>query len=213
MQITFKNIIPAPLEGVLDKNSQIWATEVSFEKNRRYGINAPSGKGKSTFIHLIYGLRNDFKGELKLDDKIVQKISLNEWAKIRQHKFSIVFQDLRLFMNLTAFENIELKALLNKKDNKAQIEEMAERLGIQHVLNKKAQLLSYGERQRTAIIRAMVQPFEFLLLDEPFSHLDELNIQKACQLIDEKCLENQASILMTTLGYDYALKFDEKLIL
>lgn len=213
MQIQFKNIVPIPLENNIRPDSEIWNTEVSFEKGKNYQIHAPSGKGKSTFVHIIFGLRQDFSGEAMINDKNSRKIKVNDWAKLRQNNFSIVFQDLRLFLELTALENIEAKAALYKKKLENEIKEMADFLGISHVLDKQAKLMSYGERQRTAIIRALIQPFDFLLLDEPFSHLDEENIQKAQTLIEEKRKVQNASVLMTTLGYEYDIRFDKKLIL
>jgi putative ABC transport system ATP-binding protein len=214
MIFRFNQVIPAPLTEALKSNThqtQIWQAEVKFESPQNYQVSAISGKGKSTFIHILYGLRSDFSGEVWLDDKKINQISENEWAKIRQTRLSIVFQDLRLFMELTALENIMVKAFLQKKTTPDNIQAMAEQLGVAHILNKKAKLLSYGERQRIAIIRALQQPFEFLLLDEPFSHLDPENIAKAGQLIQQKCLENQAGIIMTSLGYEYNLPINAEL--
>ncbi|MCU0446538.1 MAG: ATP-binding cassette domain-containing protein [Microscillaceae bacterium] len=219
MKITFENVTPAPLAGVLNYNveqaakSEIWQNEVSFESSNNYQVSAPSGKGKSTFIHLLYGLRRDYTGQIKLDNQLLSKLSSYEWAKIRQTRLSVVFQDLRLFADLTAYENIRVKAVLQKQDLKKQIDEMADYLGVSALLAKKAGLLSYGERQRIAIIRALQQPFEFLLLDEPFSHLDPANIQKACDLIQQQCQSLGASIIMTSLGYEYQMPIQQRYVL
>jgi putative ABC transport system ATP-binding protein len=213
MNITLDHIVPAPLSGMLDGKSEVWDTKVSFEQGKRYQVYAPSGKGKSTFIHILYGIRHDYEGSVAIDGVQIPSIKNKEWALMRQQKMSLVFQDLRLFMNLTGRENIQVKSVLYKEDHMAEIERMAEFLGVTHVLDKQAAFLSYGERQRVAIIRALIQPFDFLLLDEPFSHLDEENIKKACQLMDEKCSQNKASLVMTSLGYPYFLEFDQKLLL
>lgn len=213
MNINLDHIVPAPLSGMLDGKSEVWDTKVSFEQGKRYQVYAPSGKGKSTFIHILYGIRHDYEGNVAIDGVQIPNIKNKEWALMRQQKMSLVFQDLRLFMNLTGRENIQVKSVLYKDDTTAEIERMAAFLGITHVLDKQAAFLSYGERQRVAIIRALIQPFDFLLLDEPFSHLDEENIKKACQLMDEKCTQNKASLVMTSLGYPYFLEFDQKLLL
>ncbi|TAF64932.1 MAG: ATP-binding cassette domain-containing protein [Cytophagales bacterium] len=213
MQIVFDNVLPAPIEATIDPESEIWAKNITFENNKSYQIYAPSGKGKSTFIHLIYGLRNDFKGNIFIEGQNTKKINATQWAKFRQTQISVIFQDLRLFMELTAYENILLKAQLTQKNTpelKKQIEDKAEFLGVAPLLSKKAQLLSYGERQRIAIIRATMQPASFLLLDEPFSHLDPANIEKASKLLQQYRQQHQTSFLMTSLGYDYALALDEK---
>ncbi len=218
-KINLQNITPEPLQALLAKPkeqetaSQIWKQLLCFEKGKYYQIQAPSGKGKSTFVHILYGIRNDFSGKLALDGQDSQQINATEWAQIRQNQISIVFQDLRLFLDLTAWENIEVKLALNSSDKSQKALEMLKSLGVERLLDKKTGLLSYGERQRIAIVRALLQPFDFLLLDEPFSHLDEDNIRKAAQLIRETCQLHQAGMITTSLGYEYGITWDEKRML
>ena len=76
---------------------------------------------------------------------------------------------------------------------------MAERLGIGSKLNSLAKTCSYGEQQRIAIIRSLMQPFDFLLLDEPFSHLDNANSEKAMQLMIEEANNRKAAIIFADL--------------
>jgi len=210
MNIRFENIVPKPLEGVISPKTEIWQKDVSFLPQQHCQVYSPSGKGKSSFLHIIYGLRDDFTGNLWLNDKNARSFQPDDWAKLRQDTFSIVFQDLRLFLHLTAWENLLAKAALYPQNKEKELHEQAEFLGVSHVLHKPTHTLSYGERQRVAIIRALIQPFRWLLLDEPFSHLDQENIAKASKLINQKVSENQATILMTSLGYEYELKFEHK---
>jgi ABC-type lipoprotein export system ATPase subunit len=212
MNITFNTVSPAPLHGLTDLNTQIWNKNLVFNQGVKYKIHAPSGKGKSTFMHLIYGLRTDFEGDILIDTKSVRKNSLNQWADLRTNHLAIVFQDLRLFPELTGFENIAVKTSLYENPvSKSEIERMVDTLQISHIMNKKGATMSYGERQRVAIIRTLSQPFSWLLLDEPFSHLDEENASRACELINQSCELNKAGILFTSLGADYAMNFDEKI--
>lgn len=211
MNILFKKVTPAPLLGVTDFNTEVWGQNLAFSSQNRYKINAPSGKGKSTFIHAIYGLRTDFEGEILLNNQSTKQIKSNEWAKIRSSKISIVFQDLRLFTDLTGSENLMVKTALNANLTQSNIDEMLDFLNVKHLVDKKASTMSYGERQRIAIIRALIQPFELLLLDEPFSHLDPENIKKACMLIDKVCTQNNAGLIITSLGYDYDLQIKNTL--
>ena len=67
-----------------------------------------------------------------------------------------------------------------------------------------------GQQQRVAIIRALAQPFEWILLDEPFSHLDEENTQKCLTLIHQRCDEQRAGFILTTLGDDHGTKYDRE---
>ncbi len=212
--IELKNVTPLPLlENGLNPTSQVFNTEGSFSFNKNYLLTAPSGKGKSTLIHLVYGLRNDYVGEIFLDKKNIKTFTVDDWATLRQKKFAIVFQDLRLFLNLTARENIELKKGLNTEGVGFDYESAAKRLGVYDFLEKKCETLSYGQRQRVAILRGLAQPFDMILLDEPFSHLDNDNIKIASELIQEACERNKAGFIHVSLGDEYYFSYDENLIL
>ncbi len=175
-------------------------------------LQAASGKGKSTLIHIIYGRRKDFTGKVFFEGTEVGNFSPSKWAEVRQQKFSIVFQELMLFPDLTGFENIFLKLKLTGYYEKEIIPEMAERLGAGRLLQKKCGIMSFGERQRIAIIRALMQPFEWLLLDEPFSHLDPGNSKLAAELIAEECKKRNAGALITALEQDDFFNYDETVI-
>jgi ABC-type lipoprotein export system ATPase subunit len=210
MTIGFYNVTPAPLAGVINSDTTVWGKECLFTSSKKYRIVAPSGKGKSTFIHNIYGLRNDYTGEIKIDDQAVKLKSADQWAELRRDHISIVYQDLRLFLHLTAMENILVKSALYKNYSPEKIAHMADVLGVSKLLHQKCQTLSYGERQRIAIIRSLIQPFEWLLLDEPFSHLDRLNSEKAAALIEEEVQARQAGAIVTSLGHDDLFQYDQQ---
>lgn len=213
--IHLKDIKPDPIfdGGAPSRTSDIWATDCKFEKGKYYLITAPSGKGKSTLLHLIYGLRDDYSGQLKIDEAPIKDFKADDWAELRQTKISIVFQNLRLFPNLTALENIQLKNELSHHKSESQILEMAKQLGVESLLSKPCNTLSYGQRQRVAIIRALCQPFEYLMLDEPFSHLDEENIQIAASLIKKELSAQKAGLLLVSLGEPYPFEYNKNLIL
>jgi ABC-type lipoprotein export system ATPase subunit len=205
---TLSNVIPIPLKEQNIGHSEVWNTELNILAGKKIFISAPSGKGKTTFQLMLYGIRKDYEGTIKLDGKDIRTFDLKNWSEIRQNKLSIIFQDLRLFPDLTALENIELKNNLSGHKTKEQIIQMAENLGVASFMNKKAGILSYGQRQRMAIIRAMCQPFELLLMDEPFSHLDKENIEKACSLIKTETELNRAGYIIASLGDRYSLDYD-----
>ena len=212
--ITFKNVKPFPLiENGISSTSDIFNTQVEFETGKKYLVIAPSGKGKSTMLHLMYGLRSDYEGDILLDNKNIKTFNYDDWATIRQKKSAIVFQDLRLFLHLTARENIFIKKDLTDTPSVSEIELMCEQLGIAPILNQKCETLSYGQRQRVAIVRALCQPFEMLLLDELFSNLDIENIKIATDLINKACEKNNAGFILVSLGEEYFFNYDKKLIL
>ncbi len=204
MQITLQGLVPIPLKEKFSKRtSDVWNTTVTFMQGEWIKIKAPSGTGKTTLIHTLYKLRTDYEGSVLWDEINPKQINSNSLSQLRQTQASIIFQDLRLFPQLTARENIELNRVLQKPYYEAEkIDEMSERLGITHILQQNAGICSYGEQQRIAIIRALMQPFSWLLMDEPFSHLDIDNTAKAALLIEEECAKRGAGFILTDLDED-----------
>ena len=199
MQILLQEIVPTYFETQQINGSEIWGKNISFAKGEHVHIVAPSGSGKTSLIHFLYGLRKDYEGTISYEKENIKNFSLEKFSTFRQKNLSIVFQDLRLFTEQTVRENIELKRQLDPYHPPQKIDEMAERLGIANKLNRLAKNCSYGEQQRIAIIRSLMQPFDFLLLDEPFSNLDENNRSKAFELINEECKQRNASMIFADL--------------
>jgi len=204
-----ENLLPEPLKETDVSASEVWNRSFEFGCGKCICIQAESGKGKTTLIHILYGRRKDFSGKVLLDGETIDKFNSAKWATLRQRSLSIVFQELMLFGELTGWENILLKLRLTKYCGKEHIQEMASRMNSAHLLQKKCGILSFGERQRIAIIRALVQPFDWLLLDEPFSHLDAENLKLAATLIAEECKKRQAGMLVTALGKDSLFPYDQ----
>lgn len=209
-------VLPHPLQEQVQAHSQVWNCQAQLRQGQFTFVSAASGKGKTTLQHILYGLRKDFNGKISINSPEVKgevlQLSHAQWAKLRQNQLSIVFQDLRLFGHLTGWENLLLKNQLTGFKTEAQIKAMCERLGMmQALLDKPSELLSYGQRQRLAIVRALCQPFALLLMDEPFSHLDQENIQKACALIEEETKAQGAGLVLASLGERYFLNYDQTL--
>ena len=205
MDITLKNIIPIPLkENLENRPSEVWHTEIHFTPADKVKIKAPSGTGKTTLVHFLYGLRCDYLGDLQWDGKSQMGLCSDKVAGYRQKEMSVVFQDLRLFAHLTARENIELNRVLHNQPYypSSVIDQMAAELHVGHILDQEAGICSYGEQQRIAIIRALIQPFSILVMDEPFSHLDRANAQRAAAMIEKECDKRGAGFILTDLDED-----------
>lgn len=213
MEIKLQQVIPIPLkEKILLKNSDVWNKEICFNEKEWVKIRAASGTGKTTLIHFLYKLRTDYEGKIFYDNQSLSQIKNNSLAEFRQQKISIIFQDLRLFYNLTALENIQLNRVLQDAlYTEERIFEMAEQLGITHILHQPARLCSYGEQQRVCIIRALIQPFKILLMDEPFSHLDIANTAIAAKLIADECKKQNAGFVLTDLDDDEHFNYSKLL--
>lgn len=211
MKIVLDHIMPVPLASIQHSENSIWGNLVELNHGKKILLNASSGKGKSTFTLTTVGLRNDYAGTITYDDQNINTFSPDDWAIIRQEKIAVVFQDLQLFPNLSVGENLLLKNSLNEVYSEKEIRTMLERLEIETKWDQQCSLLSMGQQQRVAIIRAMCQPFELLILDEPFSHLDEENTQRCLTMIDERCNEQGAGFVLTTLGDFHNFTYDKEL--
>lgn len=204
--------MPVPLASIQHGADSIWGREVELKSKNRILLNAASGKGKSTFTSILAGIRNDYEGQLIIDGRNSQELSADEWTKLRKEQLSFVFQDLQLFPKLSVKENLQIKNQLTDTFRDDQLKEMLDYLGIQDKWEQKCGLLSMGQQQRVAIIRALCQPYEWLIMDEPFSHLDVANALRALELIDNRTKEQNSGFVLTSLGdshqfnYDYELK-------
>ncbi|GAB4147774.1 MAG: ATP-binding cassette domain-containing protein [Bacteroidia bacterium] len=198
--ITLKNVMPVPLADTPLHAGSCWKNQLIIDLEKYWLVEAPSGTGKSTLTGIIYGTRNDYTGDVLLNEENYRSLSPGKWSDLRTSFFSCVFQDMRLFPALSTLENIVLKNNMTETFGLEQIKHMCMELGLEKQLYQPCGTLSLGQQQRVAIIRALVQPFKFLLLDEPFSHLDEKNSQKAAEMIIRRCDENQAGLLLTSLG-------------
>lgn len=199
MNWTFQHITPNALENENLENSQLWNKEIEFLTKNNYAVVSDSGKGKTTFINYCYGLRNDYKGKLLLENKSIDELNFNTWAHIRSTKLAYIPQNLQLLKEHTIWENLIVKNDLTNFKSEEEILRLLSTFGIEKIKDKKAKETSLGQQQRTAIIRALIQPFETLLMDEPFSHLDNNNSIIAAEEIYKTCKEQNANFIVTSL--------------
>ncbi|MEN2720400.1 ABC transporter ATP-binding protein [Capnocytophaga sputigena] len=208
MKIKLQHLKPTYMSGDEIPSSDIYLQpEVIFEQGQYYLIRAQSGQGKTSLLNFIYGASFSYDGKITYDDAFSKKDVL----RYRIDKLSYVYQDLRLFPTLTAFENIILKNKLTHYKTEDQINSLIERVGLSHKRDTLVQTLSLGQRQRIALLRALCQPFELLLLDEPFSHLDDSNTTILREIIGEELQARNASLLLTSLEDNNFFHYNKKL--
>jgi ABC-type lipoprotein export system ATPase subunit len=191
-------------------SDRIWLNDVCFKKGECCLISASSGQGKSSLLSFIFGERVDYSGNIYFDTKEIRTLTATEWQNVRRKNISYVFQGLRLFSELTALENIMLKNRITDYRSQGEIDRLIEQSGLEDKKNEKTGRLSFGQQQRLAIIRALCQPFDFILLDEPFSHLDEQNIEIMTGIINEELERQNAGLLLCSLGYGYLFDYCKK---
>ena len=205
-KIQFSSVIPQVFSQRADLQSEVWGQDISFEKG--YLVEAESGKGKSTFCSYVMGFRHDYEGRVLFDDNNTLDLSVLQWVDIRRAHISHLFQELRLFPELTAWENVQIKNKLTGFKDDKQIKEWFERLGIGDKLDAKIGRMSFGQQQRVAMIRALVQPFDFLFADEPISHLDDHNSQIMGDIMMTEAKRQGAGVIVTSIGKHMNLNYE-----
>lgn len=207
--IKFSKVIPEIFLLRDDLHSDIWEQDVTFEKGGLYLLEANSGKGKSTFCSYILGYRNDYNGQVLFDGADTRSLKVADWVDIRTRHLSYLFQELRLFPELTAFENVEIKNELTGFKTRKQIIEWFDMLGIGDKVDAKIGHMSFGQQQRVAMLRALVQPFDFILADEPISHLDDTNSNIMGELMMSEAKAQGAGVIVTSIGKHMDLDYEK----
>ncbi len=191
--------------------SRVWHRDIVFTKGKHYLVEAVSGKGKSSLCSYMYGYRRDYQGIITFDESDIRSLSIPAWEELRRHSLSMLFQELRLFPELTVLENIRLKNRLTGYKRKDEIAHLLDTLGIADKRDEKVGRLSYGQQQRVAFIRCLCQPFDFIFLDEPVSHLDDQNNALMSRLLSEEVQRQGAGVVITSIGKHPEVAYDEVL--
>ena len=206
--IELRNTLPAVFAGREKNESEVWLQNLTFEKGKHYLISAESGTGKSSMCSYIYGYRQDYSGVIAFDGNDIRTLTVEQWCDIRQRHIAYLPQDMRLFGELTAMENVELKNRLTGFKKLEEIHRLFEIMGIADKENSLASKLSIGQQQRVAIIRTLCQPCDFILLDEPVSHLDDENNRIVADLITKEAARQGAGVIATSVGNHLKMETD-----
>jgi ABC-type lipoprotein export system ATPase subunit len=210
MDIHLSNVIPFPIAELDYSRSAVWGQHIDFNESHRNLVLSPSGAGKTTLLAIIYGLRRDFNGDVTINGKPVREMRYANWFNTRRNHLAITFQDMKLFNDFTAYENIQVKNQLTNYKTSDEVQSMMDVLEIGRFADKKVKYLSQGQRQRVAIIRSLCQPMDYLLLDEPFSHLDRDITKVCCNLIEQELDKQNAGMIITSLNEEYYFAYDTK---
>ena len=213
-RITISNLLPNVFKGMETtsriRESRIWeAPPFTFLRACRICIRAESGGGKSSLLSFIFGSRTDYTGDILFNDKNIREFNISQWCDIRKNSIALLPQEMRLFPELTVIENIQLKNCLTGHKNLKEIKEMLESLGVSDKINSLVSKLSIGQQQRVALVRTFCQPFDFIFLDEPVSHLDETNNRIVAKLIEREASKANAGIITTSVGNNLLLDSPE----
>ena len=174
---------------------------LSVEAGSFEALMGPSGSGKSTFLHIAAGLLAADAGSVMIGGKDVVKMSDSEVTKFRRRHVGVVFQAFNLLNEKTVRENILLPMKLDGSScvsslTSSRLTDLAARLGLADLLEKRPEELSGGEQQRVAIARALIAEPEIVLADEPTGNLDAKSAKGICGIL--KGLGGKSAILVVT---------------
>lgn len=223
MRIELHNLKPKYMSESEVAGSDIYLQpSVLFEQGRSYLVRARSGHGKTSLLNFIYGISGQYDGEVVLTENGERRTenathpaltgtTLREGManartenELRTRVLSFMFQDLGLFPQLTAMENVQLKNRLTGFKSDAEIEAMLDALLPEGKKHQPVATLSLGQRQRVAAVRALCQPFKIILMDEPFSHIDSENARCVADMVMGEVGRQGAGLIVTALeAIDY----------
>ena len=147
-RIELHNILPKVFADAPITASDVWLTEFVFEKGEHYMVKAESGTGKSSLCSYIYGYRTDYSGQITFDGADIAPLNAERWSQIRRTEIAYLPQEMRLFPELTALENVLLKNQLTNHCSEREILDMFATLGISDKVDSPVQRLSIGQQQR-----------------------------------------------------------------
>lgn len=189
--------------------SDVWQQTVRLDKGKVYLVEANSGTGKSSLCSFVYGYRTDYSGDILFDEENIRSFSVKRWTDIRQNHLSLLWQELRLFPELTSMENVLIKNRLTDFQDRFQIDYWFDCLGIADKKDSLIGRMSFGQQQRVAMIRALCQPFDFIFIDEPISHLDDTNSQIMADILMDEVRRQGAAVITTSIGKHLPLQYDQ----
>ena len=183
------------LDFVIANNTILSELNFSLDNGSHLIISGPSGSGKSTLINLMSGLYRPTSGHVSFESNDYSKLTDKAIDEMRAKNFGLIFQRLHLIKHLTVEQNILLGFNKIKLPN---IEKLIEDIGLTAKKKQLAKDLSFGESQRVAIARGVVNNPKIIFADEPTSSLDDENTTKVLKLISAQANKNKSSIVIAT---------------
>lgn len=177
-------------------------------------ITGDSGKGKTTYLHILAGLLRPSTGTIEIDKTNIVTLSESKNDKFRGQNIGIVFQKSHFVSALTVLENLEMASwLATGKKNSARAKKLLEQLDIISQSDKLPNQLSIGQQQRVSIARALMNEPKVLLADEPTSSLDDRNAEKVIELLTFLSKEYKAALIIVTHDNRIKEKFSNRITL
>jgi putative ABC transport system ATP-binding protein len=181
-------------------------------RGERVAVMGPSGSGKSTLLNMVCGLDDPSSGQVMVDGVDIAALSDDARTRLRREKIGMIFQTFNLLPTLSALENVALPLRLqnvSKREAEQKAAEMLKRVGLSERVTHKPDQMSGGERQRTAIARALIFRPPILLADEPTGNLDSKTGEEILSLLDDLHREFNTTMLLVTHNEEAAWHCDK----
>lgn len=188
--------------------------DISFSiyKSEFVSIMGKSGCGKSTLLYILSTMDTDYTGKLFLNEQLITEQNPDHLAFLRNKHIGFVFQFHYLLSEFSVLENVMLPAKKLGEKSFIDIEREAKQklgiLGVEHLINKKASMISGGEKQRVAIARALINNPLLVMGDEPTGNLDKQNSEIVLSIFNQIRTELGLSLLIVTHDKDFADQTD-----
>jgi ABC-type lipoprotein export system ATPase subunit len=187
-------------------------SDLSFgvDEGESIAITGPSGSGKTTLLNLIGTLDKPGQGSILYKGKDITSLPVNELNAFRNSEIGFIFQQHHLLPQCTLMENVLLPTLPGRTDEAAihRAEKLIDRVGLREHMHKKPRLLSGGECQRTAVVRALINSPGMLLADEPTGALDHENAAALYGLLSEINREERVTLIVVTHSLELAAQMN-----
>ncbi|MEC4725689.1 lipoprotein-releasing ABC transporter ATP-binding protein LolD [Shewanella sp. D64] len=200
-----KNVSKCFQEGSVD-TQVLKDVDLQVFKGEQLAIVGTSGSGKSTLLHIMGTLDRPTSGSVIMLGEDLYGLSARRQSEVRNQDLGFIYQFHHLLPEFTALENVAMPALIqgrNRKEVEAEAKVLLERVGLGHRLTHTPAEMSGGERQRTAIARALINKPKLVLADEPTGNLDASSGEAVYELIQE--LANQLGTAFVVVTHDTKL--------
>lgn len=181
--------------------------DINDEIPKIYAIRGPSGIGKTTVLNIIAGLKKADRALIKVNNRILTDTENKINVKIQQRNVGYLFQDYQLFPNMNVYKNITFMT-----EPSEHINNLIQTLNISHLVTQYPMTLSGGETQRVALARSLSTKPDLILLDEPFSSLDDVTKDESIALVQKIFDEWEIPIIFVTHSNYEAKKMAHEIV-
>ena len=196
-----------------DRTDVLGGITFSIDAGDFVTIYGRSGCGKTTLLNILGGLDRPTSGSVLVEGQDIVDLSEDHLAALRLEKMGFVFQEYNLIPGLTVRENVTLPLKFSKRKNGNLVAGLLKKFEIEHIAEEKANRISGGEAQRTAIARAMTNEPVIVLADEPTGNLDDDNAENVMDMFQLARVEFHTTIVLATHDKNLASEANKRMFL